>query len=79
VISEFLASDGLIQARENGLSASLQDISDSRVRLDERITALQDRLVRQFSALDALVAQLQQTSSFLTTQLASIPTANSGQ
>ncbi len=79
LISDFLASDGLIKAREEGLNASLQDISDARVRLDERVSALQERLVSQFAALDTLVAQLQQTSTFLTSQLASIPSVNSGQ
>lgn len=78
LISDFLASDGLIKSREDGINASLKDIGESRVRLDERISALQERLVSQFSALDSLVAKLQQTSTFLTSQLASISTPSTG-
>ena len=77
LLDSFLQSDGFIASREEGLNESLDDISDDRSRLDDRIASLEARLIRQFSALDALVAQFNQTSSFLTQQLASLPKPNS--
>jgi len=78
LLDDFLQSDGLIASREESINESLEDIEDDRIRLDDRISALEARLIRQFSALDALVAQFNQTSSFLTQQLANLPKPNSG-
>jgi flagellar hook-associated protein 2 len=72
-----LKSDGTIANREKGLNEGLEDIEDERFKLEDRILALEARLVRQFSALDALIAQFNQTSSFLTQQLANLPKPNS--
>jgi len=77
LLDNFLKSDGTIASREQGLNESLDDIEDERFKLEDRILALEARLVRQFSALDALIAQFNQTSSFLTQQLANLPKPNS--
>jgi len=77
LLDNFLKSDGTIASREDGLNEGLEDIEDDRIRLEDRILALEARLVRQFSALDVLIAQFNQTSSFLTQQLANLPKPNS--
>ena len=77
LLDNFLQSDGFIASREESINESLDDIEDDRIRLDDRIAALETRLIRQFSALDALVAQFNQTSSFLAQQLANLPQPNS--
>ena len=77
LLDRFLQLDGFIASRESSISEGLEDIEDERFKLDDRISALEARLIRQFSALDALVAQFNQTSSFLTQQLASLPKPNS--
>ncbi len=76
ILDNFLQSDGTIASREQGLNEGLEDIEDDRFRLEDRILALEARLVRQFSALDTLIAQFNQTSSFLTQQLANLPKPN---
>lgn len=68
----FLASEGRLGARETTLKARLEDISDQRTALDARIEAVRKRYQNQFNALDLLVGQLNQTSSFLTQQLANL-------
>lgn len=78
LLDSFLQTGGFIDSREDGINESLEDIEDDRIRLDDRITALEARLIRQFSALDALVAQFNQTSSFLSQQLANLPQPGSG-
>lgn len=72
-VAGYLADNGLLDSRTDGISARLDDIGVQRLRLDDRITGLQQRLTRQFSNLDAVLGQLQLTSSFLTQQLSSIP------
>ncbi len=77
LLDRFLQVDGFIASRENNINARLEDIEDERFKLDGRISSLEARLIRQFAALDALVAQFNQTSSFLTQQLANLPKPNS--
>ena len=77
ILDNFLQADGTIASREQGLNEGLEDIEDERFKLEDRILALEARLVRQFSALDALIARFNQTSSFLTQQLANLPKPNS--
>ncbi len=74
-ISNMLEDDGLINAREDGLQTSLDDISAQREALELRMEPFEARLVAQFSAMDALVSSLQTTSNFLTSQLANLPGA----
>lgn len=71
------ASSGVIQARTTGINNRLRDISDQREALDLRMTALQDRYLKQFNALDGLLSQITATGNFLTQQLASLPGAKS--
>ena len=56
----------------------MEDITDQRVALDERMIAVEQRLREQFTALDSLVGQLNNTSAFLGQQLASLPGASFG-
>lgn len=74
VISTMLESTGTISQREERLNDRLQDLTEQRERLDDRMLQVEDRLFAQFSALDTLLAQFQSTSSFLTSQLANLPT-----
>jgi flagellar hook-associated protein 2 len=72
LLERYVQSDGAIQARTDGLSASIKDITRQRDALDRRLQMVEDRLRRQFTAMDTLVAQLRNTSSFLTQQLAGL-------
>ncbi len=76
----FLQSDGIIESRTQGLTAQIDGITDDREALNDRLLALETRLLRQFNALDSLLAQLSTTSNFLSQQLANLPgaTSNSG-
>ena len=79
-VAGFLANDGALSSRTEGLDRTLRDIQDQRDRLDMRIAAYEERLVKQFSAADSLIAQIQSTGDYITQQLAAIaPRAPSGQ
>ncbi|ROR34921.1 flagellar filament capping protein FliD [Inmirania thermothiophila] len=75
LIDEYTGSDGILDAREEGLQALLDDIEAQREALDRRMEALEERLTAQFSALDSLIAELNTTSQFLAGQLANLPGA----
>ena len=69
----FLDTDGIIETRTQGLTTQIDGIADEREALNERLASLETRLLRQFNALDSLLAQLSSTSNFLTQQLSSLP------
>jgi len=69
----FLEADGIIESRTQGLTAQIDGIGDDRSALNDRLASLETRLLRQFNALDSLLAQLSSTSNFLTQQLANLP------
>ncbi len=69
----FLGTTGIIETRTQGLNTQIDGIAEERESLNERLASLETRLLRQFNALDSLLAQLSSTSNFLTQQLSSLP------
>lgn len=72
-LTNYLSFDGSLTSRLNGVNKSIADIADQRQALNDRLTALEARYRKQFTAMDALVGQLQSTGSFLAQQLQSLP------
>lgn len=60
---------GLLDGRETSLNSRIRAIEGRRTNVQFRLVQREAALVQQFSALDALVAQLNTTSSFLSSQL----------
>ncbi|CAA9892322.1 Flagellar hook-associated protein 2 [Candidatus Methylobacter favarea] len=77
VINNYLSAEGALSSRLDGVNKQISNISDQRDRLNTRLTAIESRYRKQFTAMDALVAQLQSTGSFLTQQLSNLPGASS--
>jgi len=73
LISNYIDSEGIITARTDGLKDRVDDITDQRLALDRRLIKIEARLLKQFTAMDELVASLNNTSNFLTQQLANLP------
>lgn len=72
-LDDVVGSNSLIATREQGLKTSIEAIDAQRESLDRRIESVEARFVSQFSALDGLVAQLNQTGNFLQQQLRNLP------
>ncbi|WP_456373611.1 flagellar filament capping protein FliD [Thiolapillus sp.] len=72
----WLEDGGLIESRTDGLDSRIEDLGDRQNAMDRRLAQVEARYLRQFSSLDSLMSQLQGTSNFLTSQLASLPGAN---
>jgi flagellar hook-associated protein 2 len=70
LIDNYLGASGLLTTKTENLTSQVDDISEQRTKLNERAALLEQRYLRQFTALDSQLASLQATSSFLTQQLA---------
>lgn len=73
MIDGFLETGGIIETRTDGLNGTIDDFSDQRDALGERLASLESRLLRQFNALDSLIGNLSSTSAFLAQQLTNLP------
>jgi flagellar hook-associated protein 2 len=73
VLDGFLKSGGIVQSRVDGLSSTVEDLQDAQARMEIRLEKTQQRLQAQFTALDSLVGQLNNTSTYLAQQLAQLP------
>ncbi|SEP71063.1 flagellar hook-associated protein 2 [Ectothiorhodospira magna] len=69
-VDNFTGRDSPINSRNDSLQRQLRGIEDQRERLDYSMERLEMRLISQFSAMDAMVAQMNQTSDFLSNQMA---------
>ena len=69
----WISSSGLLNSRTEGLNDRISDITDQQLNIERRLTQVEARYRAQFSALDTLVSQFQNTSAFLTSQLAQLP------
>jgi flagellar hook-associated protein 2 len=78
LLDGWLGKDSSLTARTNGVQSQIADITKQREALATRLESIEARYMKQFSALDALMAQMQSTSNWLAGQLASLPGAHSG-
>lgn len=72
----WLANDGLIDAREEGLNTQLDRLEDDELRMEARLEIVEQRIRAQYTALDTLVSELSNSGNFLLQQLATMPAAN---
>lgn len=75
-LDDYLKADGLFQSRSDGLNASLKSLQSQQTALNERLTRVEANYRAQFTALDTMIARMNQTSSFLTQQLTSLSNLN---
>ncbi len=75
----WLNTGGLIDAREDGLRERVDDLVDRQIAFERNLEIVEARYLAQFTALDALVGQLQSTGQFLTNQLAQLPKPYTGE
>ena len=76
-LNSALSFGGLFANKQSSLGAQAKDLADQKTEFDARMTALQTRLRTQFAVADALISQLNSTSTFLSQQLSALPLANS--
>jgi flagellar hook-associated protein 2 len=78
-LEDRLASGGEFAARDERIASQRRRLEQDREALDTRMLVLQQRYLKQFTAMDTMLAQLQSTSSYLTQQLESLANLAGGQ
>jgi len=76
VLDSFLASDGLISEKLGALDDRMDELTEMRAALDERMSRTEARYRAQFTTLELLVSQLNTTGTFLAQQLEALPGFN---
>lgn len=76
LVNGFVGADGKLESRTASLNRELENIQESQIKLEERIEAYRKRLVKQFTAADSLIAQLNSTRDYVSQQLAALAPQN---
>jgi flagellar hook-associated protein 2 len=70
--STVLTTDGTLASRTDGINNSVKDIGNRRAAIETRLLGIEKRYRAQFSSLDMMLSNMNQTSNYLTQQLAQI-------
>lgn len=76
LVGNFTGQDGLFDTRSSGFNQRIEDITQQRERLGRKLERSEERYLKQFSSLDALLGRMRSTSEYLDQQLAALPGAN---
>jgi flagellar hook-associated protein 2 len=76
LVNSFVGIDGALASRTSSLNRDLREIQENQIKLDVRIESYRERLVKQFSAADSLISQLNSTRDFVTQQLEALAPQN---
>lgn len=68
-LDSFIGTSGMLANRTDGINKTITDIGNQQTALSLRLTQIEATYRAQFTALDSVVASMQSTSSYLTTQL----------
>lgn len=74
-LKPYAETGGILEQRNKAMSETISKIDDQKENLARRISSLQERLYKQFNAMDLLVGQLSNTSSSLLASLENLPWA----
>lgn len=76
MLHNYVGTQGLLTDRGKGLDTRMKSLTQQRAALDARMERLEASYRRQFTALDAMMAQMQSTSSYITQQLGALNNNN---
>ncbi|WP_330945971.1 flagellar filament capping protein FliD [Thermomonas sp. LB-4] len=72
MLHNYVGTQGLLADRGKSLDTRMKSLTQQRADLDARMERLEASYRRQFTALDAMMAQMQSTSSYIAQQLGSL-------
>ena len=73
LVGSMLSSNNLIDSRVGGINASITQVGKDRGRVNLHLASIEKSYRTQFTALDGMLSSMNQTSNFLTNQLANLP------
>lgn len=68
-----LSTQGMLADRTDGINSSIKAIGTRRTEMNARLATVEKNYRAQFSRLDAMLGSMNQTSQYLTQQLANLP------
>lgn len=74
-LKPYTQTGGILEQRNKAMSETISKIDKQKEDLTRRVASLQERLYKQFNAMDMLVGQLSSTSSSLLASLENLPWA----
>ncbi|WP_018605777.1 flagellar filament capping protein FliD [Uliginosibacterium gangwonense] len=74
-ITAYLGTDGLLATRTDGIQKTITSMDKQIENLQNRMDTIETRYRKQFTAMDSMVASMNSTSSYLTTQFKSLLTS----
>jgi len=74
----FLAADGVVATRTDGLNRSITDLDHQRTTVQRHLAVVEANYRAQFTALDTMLGSMSTTSSYLQQQLANLPKITNG-
>lgn len=74
-LKPYTETGGILEQRNKAMTETISKIDDQKEDLARRIASLQERLYKQFNAMDQLVGQLTNTSNSLLASLENLPWA----
>ena len=77
ILDGYISTTGLLEAKKDGLNASIKDVTDQVDRINYRLIQKEETLRQQFDALEILLSDFEKTSGILTGQLDSLSNLNS--
>ena len=75
--TSFLKNNGLLDTRIDGYNSKIKNIGKERNDLVRKLEVSEQRYLKQFSNLDAMLGKMKSTSSFLAQKLSTLPGARS--
>lgn len=76
LVKGLLGSDGILTSRTEGINSSISRLTKQQEALQDRLVQIEKRYRQQYTALDTLISGMQQTSSYLSQQIASFQNNN---
>ncbi|MEZ9199334.1 flagellar filament capping protein FliD [Shewanella sp. 10N.286.54.B9] len=73
LVETYVQTGGTIDSRDETLDNQITRITESREQLDRKMASYEARLLKQFNAMDLIVANLSAQSADLSSRLASLP------
>lgn len=73
LLGNYVDSSGILKQRETSLNGQLDDLEDDIANHEYRMESMEQSLRKKYAGLDVLIAQMQQTQSYLGAQLSNLP------
>ncbi|MGM0522417.1 MAG: flagellar filament capping protein FliD, partial [Pseudomonadota bacterium] len=77
-VSQMLSGNGTVQGAINGAENRMESLGDRYTRMEQSVEQTIGRYREQFSQLDGMIAEMNQTSNYLSNQFASLEAQTGG-